>query len=190
MAADQIVGVLLAAGRGKRFDPSGQQDKLLARLPSGIPVAVAAATNLCAALDRVVAVVRPNADELAAELRNAGCEVIICADADMGMGTVLGYAIRHCADAEAWVVALGDMPFITAATYAGVIRALCEHDLVAAECCDKRGHPVGFGRRYLPQLLGLNGELGARELLAQAAPYLVNTADPGVVSDIDTKADL
>ncbi len=57
-----IVGILLAAGRGARFGGA----KLLAPLPAashgvgaGTPVGAAAATHLFAALNDVVAAVRP-----------------------------------------------------------------------------------------------------------------------------------
>ena len=184
------VGILLAAGRGRRFDPGGRRDKLLALLPSGLSVAVAAANNLRAALPRVVAVVRPDADALASALRNTGCEVVVCPHADEGMGTVLAYAVQHCADAGAWVVALADMPFIAAETYAAVVTALAKSDLVAAEFSGQRGHPVGIGRRFLAQLLSLKGDLGARQLFANTTACLVRVNDRGTLRDIDTIADL
>ncbi|MBK9624188.1 MAG: nucleotidyltransferase family protein [Rhodocyclaceae bacterium] len=194
MAADGVaktpVGILLAAGRGRRFDPSGQNDKLLAVLPSGVPLAVAAARNLRAALPRVIAVIRPQAVELAALLRDAGCEVVVCVDADEGMGAVLACAIQHCVDASAWLVALADMPFISHATYTKLITALAQHDLVAPEFDGRRGHPVGFARRYLDDLLSLKGEHGARQLIVQESTFLLSTNDVGVLRDIDTKADL
>ena len=190
MAAEQVVGILLAAGRGRRFDPTGQQDKLLARLSSGIPVAVAAATNLRAALDRVVAVVRPNADELATELHKAGCEVITCPHADEGMGSVLAFAIQHCADARGWLVALADMPFIAPQTYTLLIHALGEHALVAPEFDGQRGHPVGFAQRYLPQLLALKGDFGARKLISKSVLDKVPTTDNGILRDIDLHSDV
>ena len=190
MAVEPPVGILLAAGRGKRFDPSGECDKLLALLPSGIPVAVAAAMNLCAALPRVIAVVRPGADILATLLRNAGCEVVVCPQADEGMGTVLACAIQHSADAAAWVVALADMPFIAAETYASVVDALAANNLVAPEFSGQRGHPVGFGRQHLTHLLSLQGDSGARGLFAAGTPHLFATTDRGVIRDIDTASDL
>ncbi|MGD7313419.1 molybdopterin-guanine dinucleotide biosynthesis protein MobA, partial [Ralstonia pseudosolanacearum] len=42
MRRSPVVGVLLAAGRGSRFDPDGTVNKLLAALPDGTPVAVQA----------------------------------------------------------------------------------------------------------------------------------------------------
>lgn len=194
MAVDGVaktpVGILLAAGRGKRFDPSGQNDKLLAVLPGGAPVAVAAARNLRAVLPRVIAVIRPQAAELAALLRDADCEVIVCADADEGMGTVLAFAVNHCKGADGWLVALADMPYIAPQTYANIVAALEQHAIAAPIFNGQRGHPVGFSRHYLPQLLTLDGERGARELLAQASLHLVLTEDSGTVRDIDTRADL
>ena len=190
MAAEPVVGLLLAAGRGKRFDPSGQRDKLLALLPSGVPVAVAAARNLRAALVRVIAVVRPDAEALEISLRDTGCEVLVCPQADEGTGTVLACAIQHCADSSGWLVALADIPYIMPETYALVIGALNEHDLVAPFCNGQRGHPVGFGRRYLSQLLALKGDHGARELISQSTLHKVLTNDNGILRDIDLHSDL
>src|SRR5207253_1048596 len=78
------VGILLAAGRGTRFDSSGLQDKLLQPLENGDTVAAAAAKNLLAALPSVLAVVRPGADALASQLQDLGCEVTVCPLAGQG----------------------------------------------------------------------------------------------------------
>lgn len=51
----EIVGILLAAGRGSRFG----SDKLLHPLADGTPMAVAAAASLLQACGRVIAVLRP-----------------------------------------------------------------------------------------------------------------------------------
>ena len=56
-----IVGILLAAGSASRFGGG----KLLATLPDGTAVGVAALRNLLAAVDAVIAVVRPGDDVLA-----------------------------------------------------------------------------------------------------------------------------
>ncbi|MGD7368386.1 NTP transferase domain-containing protein, partial [Ralstonia pseudosolanacearum] len=84
MRRPPVVGVLLAAGRGSRFDPDGTVNKLLAALPDGTPVAVQAARHLRAVLDDVVAVVPAagthgaEVERLAALLAEAGCEVLRC----------------------------------------------------------------------------------------------------------------
>src|SRR6476661_10657958 len=91
-----VVGILLAAGRGRRFDPLGQRNKLLQPLSGagGDPVVVASARKLLSALPTVIAVVPPDDGGVGALLSAIGCEVTVCPDADSGMGASLVHAIR------------------------------------------------------------------------------------------------
>ena len=62
----KVVAILLAAGSAKRFG----SDKLRHALPHDVPIAVQAARNLKAVFgDGVLAVIRPDAQELAGLLR-------------------------------------------------------------------------------------------------------------------------
>jgi molybdenum cofactor cytidylyltransferase len=186
------VGILLAAGRGRRFDPSGVRDKLLQRLPDGELVVVASARHLLAVLPRVIAVVPPTDRGVADALRTLGCEVTVCVDADTGMGASLAHAVAaSLPGAQAWVIALGDMPFVDSAT----VRALCDAlaggaDIAAPVLQGRRGNPVGFGSAHLPALLALHGDEGARCIVRGASVVEVAVDDPGIFRDIDTAADL
>ena len=88
-----IVGLLVAAGRGRRFDPTGAHSKLEARL-DGQMVAVRTAQALRTGCDRVIAAIRPDSDSLAAALRHAGCE-IAWVTGEEGMGNCRRYR-RMC----------------------------------------------------------------------------------------------
>src|ERR1700750_1961457 len=72
------LGLLLAAGRGERFDPHGRDNKLLAQLPAGEIVVVAAARQMLAVLP-VLAVVSSLDGEVAQRLAALGCDVVACA---------------------------------------------------------------------------------------------------------------
>lgn len=185
-------GILLAAGRGVRFDPTGATSKLHARLPGGQAVAGAAARALRKALPNVLAVVRPGDDVLAAELRAAGCDVMACPDAASGMGASLAFAIRATTPSPfGWIVALADMPFIDPATVVALCDALADGASIAApEWAGRRGHPVAFAPEHGPELLALGGDQGARALLAAHPVTLVPVDDPGVLRDVDTLSDL
>ena len=155
----EIVGVLLAAGAGKRFGG----DKLLYRLPDGTPMAVAAATQLKLACGRVVAVVRPGDDQLAALLADAGCEIVVCSEAGGGMGHSLAAGVRATTAAGGWIVALADMPFIASASHQAVASSLrAGASLAASQYQGRRGHPVGFSSVWFAQLAALTGDQGAR----------------------------
>lgn len=185
-----IVGILLAAGRGRRFDPSGVSHKLLALLPDGVPVAVASARALRCALPRVVAVVAEEG-ELATLLAQEGCEVIVCANADSGMAASLTGALRHCqAYVDGWIIALADMPHVRAATILRLADALQAADIAVPVAGGKRGNPVAFSPRHTQQLLALTGDQGARALLRSCPVLEVDTGDPGILFDIDQPSDI
>ena len=191
------VGILMAAGRGRRFDPEGLRNKLLQPLPEagGEPLVAASARKLLAAVPRVVAVVAPNDGGVAALLASLGCDVTVCADADSGMAASLTHAIRRSLDVfspvDGWLVALGDMPHVAPATLQALAAALASGAGIAAPTLHgRRGNPVGFGRIHQDALLALRGEQGARGLL-QAFPVTeIAVDDPGILRDIDTPADL
>jgi molybdenum cofactor cytidylyltransferase len=192
----RLAGLLLAAGAGARFGGS----KLLAPLPhpshgvaAGTPVGVAACLHLVAALPRVVAVVRPGDLALETALRGTGAEVIVCAAAHEGMGVTLAAGVAATADADGWVVALADMPWIEPATIAAVAAGVRDGSSIVAPAYEgRRGHPVGFSRAHYAALAALSGDEGARSLVA-AHPQLLETVavdDPGVVLDVDRRGDL
>ena len=191
--ASPSAGILLAAGQGSRYAAQPGADKLLASLPQGPCVAVASARRLRAAVDSVVAVVRPGNAALAALLRAEDCRVIEADPAGEGMGTSLATAARHLLAlprARAVLVALADMPWIRHASMAGVLDALQHAPMAAPSHRGQRGHPVGFRADLLPRLALLSADEGARRLLGQPGLRLVEVEDPGVLLDIDTPADL
>ncbi|WP_314442220.1 nucleotidyltransferase family protein [Massilia timonae] len=188
-----LTGILLAAGRGRRFDPAGQRNKLLQRLPGGELVVAASARTLLAVFARVVAVVPPDDGGVGDVLRQLGCEVTACPDADGGMGLSLAHAIRHSLDApgQGWLVALGDMPFVAPATLQALAAAIEEGAAIAAPLFEgRRGNPVAFGARHRDDLLALDGDQGARRLLAGSPVAAIDVPDPGILRDIDSPSDL
>ncbi|MGJ7918196.1 NTP transferase domain-containing protein [Massilia sp. LXY-6] len=189
------VGILMAAGRGRRFDPLGQRNKLLQPLAQagGDPVAVASARKLLAVLPTVIAVVPPDDGGVGALLAAAGCEVTVCPDADSGMAASLVHALRHSLpyDPAAWLVALGDMPYVDPSTLQALADALAAGAPIAAPVMGgRRGNPVGFGRVHLEALLALSGDQGARQLLQTCPVSEVEVTDPGIFRDIDILTDL
>jgi molybdenum cofactor cytidylyltransferase len=185
------VGILLCAGRGRRFDPSGDNNKLLQLLDGGEAVVVASAHHLLAVLPHVVAVVPPGGEAVAGLLRDIGCEVTTCLDADSGMAASLVHGIRHTQDAPSWVVALGDMPYVQPSTIQALADAVESGAAIAAPMfAGERGNPVAFSAKHLPELLALRGDQGARGILTANQIHEVEINDAGILRDIDTPSDL
>lgn len=188
---DQIIGILLAAGKGRRFDPSGAQNKLLQTTSDGKTVALAAAAAMLGVLPVVAAVVRDADDALAIALEKLGCKLVICPDADQGMATSLVSALNQYQDADGWLIALGDMPHIQSSTIEALATQLRNGaDIVAPFYQGERGNPIGFSARHLAELLLLSGDQGARALLKTHPVTRLDVDDPGIHYDVDTPADL
>lgn len=183
--------ILLAAGRGSRFDPQGGRNKLLQPLEHGEPVAVAAAKNLLAVVPDVLAVVRPDAEELAARLRAAGCKTSTCPDAAQGMAASLVHGLSCTRDAKGWLIALADMPYVQPRTIQALVDAMGKGAHIAAPTYQgRRGNPVAFSSIHLQELLALRGDEGARRLLTMFPVTEVATDDPGICQDIDCADDI
>jgi molybdenum cofactor cytidylyltransferase len=180
---------LLAAGSASRFG----SDKLRHELPHGVSIAAQAARHLKLEIPRVVAVVRPGSTELITSLKNENCEIVICENAAEGMGASLACAARAVGEADGYLIALADMPFVRRTTIAAVRDALAAGaPLVAPYWRSQRGHPVALAREFYQELSALRGDEGAKKLLAANERKIVKipVGDPGVIRDIDTPDDL
>ncbi len=191
----KLAGILLAAGIGQRFDPTGARLKLLEPTrvgpQAGLPIAAGAARNLRAVLADAYAIVRPATSDtqrqLHALLAAEGCALVVCERADEGMGASLACGVRATAGADGWIVALADMPAVRPTTIAAVCARLAHGAVTAAPRYQgARGHPVGFARACYDRLAALQGDQGARGVLRAHPPELVDVHDPGCLLDIDT----
>lgn len=192
----RVIGVVLASGSGRRFDPEGRQNKLVSRLPGGEAVVRSSVQALCEVLDDVVVTVRPGARMVMDCLQGQGCHILECPEAEHGIGSAIAAAVAYVTwrypDATGCLIALGDMPFLQSGTVTQLIAALQHNDLVAPVFRGQRGHPVGFSCAYFNALVRLTGDSGARLLLASAGERLccVPVTDRGVIADVDLPSDL
>ena len=144
-------------------------------------------------IGRVIAVVKPQSDDLSKHLEAEGCEVVVCENAAEGMGASLACAARAAGAADAYLVALADMPFVRPSSIAAVRDALeAGAPLAAPYFRARRGHPVGLAAKFRSELEALERDEGARKIIAanQESLLKIPVGDPGVIRDIDTPGDL
>jgi|HubBroStandDraft_1064217.scaffolds.fasta_scaffold35104_4 molybdenum cofactor cytidylyltransferase len=117
-----------------------------------------------------------------------------CDDHAEGMGATLRAGVASLpTDAAGAFVFLGDMPLIPPTIPPKLAAALANGAPAGAPVFDgQRGHPVLFSAALFPQLRAARGDQGARETLRALGPALalVETDDPGILTDIDRPADL
>jgi molybdenum cofactor cytidylyltransferase len=191
-----IVGILLAAGKSKRFGKRLGQNKQLAMLADGRSMLETSATTLRTVVGNVVIVVRDqpllitHASDIAGKL---DCQIVINAHADDGMASSIAAGVRFTADADGWLIAMGDMPFIQAQTIRTIEQTLAlQSGIVVPTYAGKNGHPVGFARAFFDDLCNIEGDVGAREVINRYPEKLMrlDTDDQGILYDIDTPAAL
>lgn len=184
-----ITGILLAAGSSRRFG----SNKLVVPLPDGTPLVLAVVRRLQFVVNAVIVVVHPQDQVLPELLATENVQVVICQNADAGMGASLAAGVAASGDARGWIIVLADMPAIQISTLQRVVQALDNGAVLAAPYhAGQRGHPVGFHSSVRDELLTLSGEAGAREILTRHAAAVVrlDVDDAGILLDIDTPADL
>lgn len=182
--------VVLAAGRGSRFD--GSTHKLEARL-DGRPILACTLAHAIESGLPVVVVTTPRLLSLARESVAARDIVVLpevgSAD-DLGMGRSIAAGVLSRPDAAGWLVLPGDMPMVQPQTLRAVARELDDHPIAYAQHNGRRGHPVGFAAELYSELVRLHGDEGARRLVARYPAHAVGCDDPGILVDIDTVLDL
>jgi len=111
--------------------------------------------------------------------------------AHKGIGTSLALAAAQArkSGAEALIIMLADMPFVSLDHISKVVGAAGDlpQSLIASNCDGQIMPPALFGSRYFGQLVQLNGDIGARGLLKEALQIATTTDE---LADIDTPYEL
>lgn len=180
---DRIALVLLAAGHSRRFNDG---DKLAEPfLDKPLAFHVVTAFEAIPFLTRI-AVVSDTTLDFAAR----GYQVVENPDPSLGQARSLCHGVTAAqeAGADAVLVALADMPRVTA----GHVYRLCDGfdgpgAIVASSDGVQPTPPVLFGKDRFADLMRLDGDRGARELI-KGGHHVV--AGPGELVDVDTQDDL
>ena len=182
-----VAGLLLAAGASTRL---GQPKQLLpfAGRPLVRHVVEQALQSRLASLTVVVGF---HASEVRAAIADLPVSIIENAAYAQGQSTSLRAGLLALPrETAAVLVLLVDQPFVDTALIDRLIglyeetRAL----IVAPVYGDRRGNPVLFDRKLIPELLTIVGDTGAREVIARCRDHLVTLAlpDDRPFQDIDT----
>ena len=175
--------IVLAAGSSRRFG----SDKRRYTLPSGATVLAQTLATLQPLFSLRVLVLKPGDEDLAT-LHGNDWDIVLASDAHLGMGHSLAAAMPAITDWQGAVIALADMPWLQTASITRIRDAVANDALVVPYYQEQRGNPVGVGREYFGQLVGLQGDSGARQLFQQFSHKITRLQldDPGLIQDLDT----
>ena len=190
MSGPHIAAIVLAAGRSTRM---GAENKLLADIGGKPMVRVVVEAALASAARPVLVVTGHQQPQVRAGL--AGLDVSLIANPNYasGLSGSLKAGVRAVPDeCTGALVLLGDMPKIGPENLDRLIAAFGPGAIVVPVHHGRQGNPVLWPRSCFPELLQLEGDAGAKRLIAahQQQVREVEMRTTGMFADVDTAEDL
>jgi len=187
----RTVGIaILAAGGARRM---GQPKQLLPfREQTLLRHAVeTAAASVC---QPIVVVTGAYAELVSVELEALPVTVAHNTDWASGIGSSLRVAIRTLGavnGVEGVVIALSDQPLVTADALNGIVETHYRtgKNIVASEYADTFGVPLFIGRRFFAEVAALDGDEGARRVIARHLEEMTTVPLVDATFDVDTPVD-
>jgi molybdenum cofactor cytidylyltransferase len=171
--------IVLAAGKGERFKAAGGTQHKLDALLQGLSVR-----------ERVMEAVQASGLPWHMVLPEHTQHVH-----NPGMADSIACGVAATRNADGWLILPADLPLIQPATLQFMAKALHDAtqqvmpcDVVVPMYQQQRGHPVGFSKACLQDLLQLTGDKGAASVVAKHNSLQVPVDDVGCVTDVDTPA--
>ena len=188
------VGILLAAGQSTRFG----SNKLLHPLTDDRAMLLVSAEKLAKVLPASIVVVSEQLLPLTSQLEQLGLRVVVNEQAEQGMGSSIACGVGASRDASGWLITLADMPYLKTQTIALLADKLARGADIIAPLYDsnsgdkQRGHPVGFNQCFKNELLALDKDTGARQVIQNNPDQLelLTVDDAGVIMDVDRASDV
>jgi len=183
--AARVAALVLAAGRSARMHGP---NKLLLEIDGRPMLARVVDTLLATAVRPVWVVTGHQADAVRAALGDREVRFAHNAQHAEGIGASIRAGVRALEPApDAVLVCLGDLPDLRVGSVEALLTAFAPESICVPVHGGRCGHPVLFGRRFLPELARLAGDRGARSIL-EAHPDAVCEVpvdDAGVALDVD-----
>jgi molybdenum cofactor cytidylyltransferase len=187
--APRIAALVLAAGQSRRY---GSDNKLLVAV-EGVPLvrrAVEAAQASQA--DSVLLVTGHAREDIEATVAGTGVATVHNPAYERGLSTSLQAGLAALPEeVDGVVVLLGDMPRVDANTIDKLIAAFDPvegRSICIPTVRGKRGNPVLFARRFFAEAMEIEGDVGAKPLIAEHADQVAEVPVEGeaVLLDVDT----
>jgi molybdenum cofactor cytidylyltransferase len=184
-----IAAVVLGAGRSTRM---GGPNKLLAEIAGKPLVRIAVEQALSSRARPVIVVTGHQRERVEAALANLPVRFVQNPNYAQGLGSSLRAGIETVpVEADGAIICLGDMPQVDAGLIDRLMDAFDPEKgaLVVVPTIDgMRGNPVLWSRRFFPDLMAIEGDVGARHLIGRYGEAVVEVpvSGKGALVDIDT----
>lgn len=189
-----VAAIVLAAGRSSRM---GEQHKLLAQIGGTSLVLRVVDAVLTSNFVSTSVVVGHRAQDLENALRGKDVAIVSSPHYERGLAESLKAGLSSLPiDIDGVMILLADMPFVTGEHISALVEEFNRArgiKVVVPVWQGRRGNPVIWPARYIPKMMTLRGDEGARSTLqacAESDVVRVTMPSDAVVIDVDTPAQL
>lgn len=190
--APRIAAVVLAAGLSSRMG----QNKLLLEISGQPLIRRTVQAVLASQASPVIVVTGQDAERVHAALSGFDVQFTKNNDFAKGLSTSLKCGLKAVPDeSDGALIVLGDMPLVTPELLNTLIAAFNPAEgraICVATHAGKRGNPVLWARRFFPEIMTIEGDVGAKHIIAANDEMVceVEVSTDAPLTDIDTKEDL
>lgn len=127
------------------------------------------------------------------EIKHFPVEILHNTNWESGMGASISFGIEHIVknekNVEAVLITLVDQPLIDEEHLNNLISKFNKNQeaIIATSMKDRIGVPAIFSKRYFNELLELNEDYGARQIIKKYKDLIIATDGKDKTYDIDTK---
>jgi len=184
----KIAAVVLAAGLSSRM----RSNKLLVEIGGKPLIRQAVETALASAASSTLVVTGNRGDEIRSSLSGLNAQFVDNPTFSKGLSESLKRGLSALPDdVDGALILLGDMPDVSAELIDRLIAAFDpgeDRAICVATRHGKRGNPVLWARRFFAEMMAIEGDVGAKHLMAANDELVceVEAADDGPLIDIDT----
>ena len=187
----QVGIIILAAGSSSRFG----QPKQLLKFEAETLLRRAVESAIKSDCFPVVAVLGANFERIKNEIINLDCQIIFNADWQTGMSSSIKIGVEKMSEIapniSAVIIALCDQPFIKSEHFNQLVEKFLEikKQIIASFYNGTSGVPALFAQEMFDDLLKLEGEKGAKEIIRKNPDLVEKLFLTEAEFDIDTKED-
>ncbi|MES9935988.1 MAG: molybdopterin-binding/glycosyltransferase family 2 protein [Sedimenticola sp.] len=189
----KVAAIILAGGSSRRAGPI---NKLLAPYHGKPLVRHVIEAASAAPLTARIAVTGHEAAVVREALTEEGFQIIHNPRHREGMSTSIKTGIQALpVDTDGAIIMLGDMPDITVDAISRLIAAFEEsggRSICVPTFAGRRGNPVLWPRAFFSEILDLEGDTGARDLIRIHTKHVIEVPvhDDGILRDVDKLSDI
>jgi len=185
-----IAAILLAAGKSKRMIDENKLSKKF----RNIPLLNHAIKNILDSHVDELIIVLGYEKEFINKLipKNSKIKIIFNKNFVRGMSSSIKVGLNYLSkDTEFFFICLGDMPMINKKIYNRLISFRNKKDIIVPMYNNVQGNPVLFSKLIKPSIMSIDGDAGAKKILAENEEKIlkVKINDTNINKDFNTKKD-